>query len=75
MGIGWLYSGRPFIGIMLLGGWISLLTIAYVILAIAGGAGLLPLLLVVFLCLTVLSSFGCYRSYLRDAYMHLASAH
>ena len=37
MGVGWLYSGRPFIGIMLLGAWISMLTIAYVILAIAVG--------------------------------------
>ena len=74
MGVGWLYSGRPFIGIMLLGAWISLLTIAYVILAIAGSAGLLPLLLVIFLCLTLLSGIGCYRSYLRDARTHLSTA-
>jgi len=75
MGIGWLYSGRPFVGIMLLGGWISLLTIAYVILAIAGAgaSALLPVLLVIFLCLTFLSAIGCYRSYLRDARTHLAT--
>lgn len=71
MGIGWLYSGRPFIGIMLLGGWISLLTIAYVILAIAGGAALLPYLLVIFLALTLFSAVTCYRSYLRDARLSL----
>ncbi|MFL5733206.1 MAG: cbb3-type cytochrome c oxidase subunit I [Chloroflexia bacterium] len=74
MGIGWLYSGRPFIGIMLLGAWISLLTIAYVILAIAGGATLLPALLGIFICLTLLSSISCYRSYVRDARAHLARA-
>ena len=67
MGVGWLYSGRPFIGMMLMGGWISLLTIAYVILAIAGGAALLPFLLVIFFGLAVFSGVSCYRTYLRDA--------
>jgi hypothetical protein len=70
MGMGWLYSGRPFIGIMLLGSWGGgFWTFAYVVLAVAGGANLIPVLLVPWIVIPVLSGIGCYRSYLRDARM------
>ena len=66
MGVGWLYSGRPFIGIMLLGGWIAgFLTFMYVVLAVAGGASALPYLLALFYTFTILSGVTCYRSYMR----------
>jgi heme/copper-type cytochrome/quinol oxidase subunit 1 len=73
LGIGWLYSGRPFIGIMLLGGWISgFLTFTFVVLAVAGAGSLLPLL-AAYYALALLSAVACYRTYLRDARLHIAS--
>jgi cbb3-type cytochrome oxidase subunit 1 len=73
MGVGWLYSGRPFIGIMLLGGWIAgFLTFMFVVLAIAGGAAALPYLLMLYYAFTILSGVVCYRSYLREARLHIA---
>ena len=72
-GLGWFYSGRPFIGIMLLGAWGGMFwTFTYVVLA-SGGSGLLTALLIVYFALGTLSGIGCYRSYLRDARLHLAS--
>lgn len=74
MGMGWVFSGRPFVGIMLLGSWAGgFWTFAYVVLAVAGGAGLLPVLLVPYFAIPVLSAIGCYRSYMRDVRLHLAS--
>ena len=73
MGIGWLFSGRPFIGIMLLGGWISgFLTFMYVVSAIAGGT-IIPYFAVIFYTFTLISGFNCYRSYMRDARARLAA--
>lgn len=75
MGMGWLYSGRPFVGIMLLGSWGGgFWTFVYVVLAVAGGASLIPVLLVPWFGLPVLSGIGCYRSYIRDARHRLAAA-
>ena len=73
MGIGWLFSGRPFIGIMLLGGWISgFLTFMYVVSAIAGGT-VIPYFAIIFYTFTLISGFNCYRSYMRDARARLAA--
>jgi cytochrome c oxidase cbb3-type subunit 1 len=73
MGLGWFLSGRPFIGIMVLGSWGGgFWTFAYVVLA-TGGSGLFTTLLVPYFALPILSGIGCYRSYLRDARLHLAA--
>lgn len=75
MGMGWIFSGRPFIGIMLLGSWGGgFWTFVYVVLAVAGGAGLLPFLLVPYFALPVLSGVLAYRSYVQDARHHLSTA-
>ncbi len=72
MGLGWFLSGRPFIGIMVLGTWGGgFWTFAYVVLA-SGGMQLFTTLLLPYFLLPVLSAIGCYRSYLRDARLHLA---
>ena len=72
MGLGWFLSGRPFIGIMVLGSWGGgFWTFAYVVLA-SGGMQLFTSLLLPYFLLPVLSGIGCYRSYLSDARLHLA---
>jgi cytochrome c oxidase cbb3-type subunit 1 len=74
MGLGWLLTGRPFIGIMILGSWGGgFWTMAYVVIAAANGAPLLPFLLIPYFTLPVLSGIGCYRSYMREARRHLAA--
>ncbi len=73
MGMGWFYSGRPFIGVMLMSGWVGFLTILYVVLAIMGNASLLFVLLVPYFVLAVFSGIGCYRSYMRDARERIAA--
>jgi hypothetical protein len=73
MGMGWIYSGRPFVGIMMLGSWGGgFWTFVYVVLAVAGGDQLLPVLLIPYFTLPVLSGIGCYRSYMRDTRQYLA---
>jgi heme/copper-type cytochrome/quinol oxidase subunit 1 len=73
MGMGWIFSGRPFIGIMLLGSWGGgFWTFVYVVLAVAGGASLLPFLLIPYFALPVLSGLLAYRTYLAHARAHLA---
>lgn len=67
LGLGWFYSGRPFIGVMLMSGWVGFLTIIYVVLAIMEDAGLLSALLVPYALCAILSAIGCYRSYMREA--------
>jgi heme/copper-type cytochrome/quinol oxidase subunit 1 len=68
LGMGWVFSGRPFVGIMLLGSWAGgFWTFAYVVFAVSGGAQLLPFLMVPYFTIPVLSAIGCYRSYMRDA--------
>lgn len=75
MGMGWIFSGRPFVGIMMLGSWGGVFwTTAYVAWAIVGGTGLMGILLVPWFTLPILSGIGCYRSYMRDARGHLAVA-
>lgn len=74
LGMGWIFSGRPFVGIMVLGSWAGgFWTFSYVVLAVAGGAQLLPVLLVPYFMMPVLSAIGCYRSYMRDVRLHLAA--
>ena len=74
MGLGWLMTGRPFIGIMVLGSWGGgFWTMAYVIIAATNGAPLLPFLLIPYFTLPVLSGIGCYRSYMKDARNHLGA--
>jgi hypothetical protein len=59
---------------MTLGSWAGgFWTFAYVVLAVAGGAQLLPVLLVPYFSMPIFSAIGCYRSYMRDARLHLAS--
>lgn len=67
MGLGWFYSGRPFIGVMLMSGWVGFLTIIYVVLAIVEDASLLAALLFPYIICALLSAAGCYRSYMREA--------
>ncbi|MDQ5824990.1 MAG: cbb3-type cytochrome c oxidase subunit I [Chloroflexota bacterium] len=67
LGLGWFYSGRPFIGVMLMSGWVGFLTIIYVVLAILEDAALLGALLLPYVVCAILSAIGCYRSYMRDA--------
>jgi cytochrome c oxidase cbb3-type subunit 1 len=75
LGMGWLFSGRPFIGIMLLGSWAGgFWTFVYVVLAAAGGDSLLPVLLVPYFTLPVLSGISAYRTYIQQARRHLATA-
>jgi uncharacterized membrane protein YqaE (UPF0057 family) len=66
LGLGWFYSGRPFIGVMLMSGWVGFLTIIYVVLAILEDSSLLATLMVPYFVFAVLSAIGCYRSYMRD---------
>jgi hypothetical protein len=74
MGLGWLLTGRPFIGIMVLGSWCGgFWTTAYVLIAVTDGAPILPFLLIPYFTLPILSGIGCYRSYLRDVRRHLAA--
>ncbi|HEY0071164.1 MAG TPA: cbb3-type cytochrome c oxidase subunit I [Chloroflexia bacterium] len=67
LGLGWFYSGRPFIGVMLMSGWVGFLTIIYVVLAILEDATLLATLLLPYFVCAILSAIGCYRSYMREA--------
>lgn len=72
LGFGWFISGRPFIAVMLMSGWVSFLTILYVVIAILGNANLFVLLMLPYFVIAVLSGIGCYRSYMRDARTTLA---
>jgi hypothetical protein len=67
LGLGWFYSGRPFIGVMLMSGWVGFLTIIYVVLAILEDGSLIMALLLPYVGFAILSAIGCYRSYMRDA--------
>jgi heme/copper-type cytochrome/quinol oxidase subunit 1 len=74
IGLGWLMTGRPFIGIMVLGSWgVGFWTMAYVLIAVTNGSLLLPILLIPYFTAPVVSGIGCYRSYIRNARQHLAS--
>ena len=72
MGLGWFLSGRPFIGIMVLGSWGGgFWTFAYVVIA-TGGSGLFTTLLIPYFILPIMSGILCYRTYLRDAREYLS---
>lgn len=66
LGIGWFFSGRPFIGILMFSLGAIYLTVVYVVIAIAG-VGAFPVLGAIYIAMLLLSGLGCYRSYVRDA--------
>ncbi|MGA7732818.1 MAG: cbb3-type cytochrome c oxidase subunit I [Chloroflexia bacterium] len=68
-GLGWFFSGRPFIGIMMFSLGTIYLTIVYVVVAIAGNTGPFLALVLVYLAMVLASGATCYRTYvssLRD---------
>ena len=66
LGLGWFFSGRPFIGILMFSLGTGYLTVVYVVLAVAGNSGPFPVLLAIYAAMIILSGTGCYRSYVRD---------
>jgi hypothetical protein len=66
LGLGWFFSGRPFIGILMFSLGTIYLTVVYVVVAVAGNTGPFPYLLAIYVSMIVLSGLSCYRSYLRD---------
>ncbi len=74
IGIGWVFSGRPFVGVMVMAAGVSFTTVVYVILAIAGGDALLVPLLMSYYAIAIVSSINCYRSYMRDVKLHLIAS-
>jgi cbb3-type cytochrome oxidase subunit 1 len=66
LGLGWFFSGRPFIGILMFSLGTVYLTIVYVVLAVASNSSPFPYLLAIYAAMTLLSAVGCYRSYVRD---------
>jgi cytochrome c oxidase cbb3-type subunit 1 len=72
LGMGWILSGRPLLGILMLGSWAGgFWTFVYVVFAVAGGAQLLPFVLVPYFIVPVLSAIGCYRSFVRESRANL----
>jgi hypothetical protein len=67
LGLGWFFSGRPFVGIMMFSLGAIYLTVAYVVVAIAGNSGPFPYLIAAYAAMIVLSGLGCYRSYMSDS--------
>jgi hypothetical protein len=63
-GLGWFFSGRPFIGIMMFSLGTVYLTIVYVVVAIAANTGPALALLLVYLAMVLVSGAMCYRTYL-----------
>ncbi len=74
VGIGWFFSGRPFVGLMALSGAVGYTSVAYVVIAIAGNSAFLPFLIGMYYVAALFSALGCYRSYMRDARLHLAAS-
>lgn len=66
LGLGWFFSGRPFIGVILMSGWVGFLTVIYVVVAIAEDASMLPGLMLAYYIGALFSAIACYRSYMRD---------
>ncbi len=64
LGLGWFYSGRPFIGIMMFSIGTIYLTIVYVVIAIAGNGGPFLSLGLIYLSMVLASAITCYRTYL-----------
>jgi hypothetical protein len=63
-GLGWFFSGRPFIGTMMFSLGTIYLTIVYVVIAIAGNAGPFLTLGILYLAIILLSGAASYRTYL-----------
>jgi cytochrome c oxidase cbb3-type subunit 1 len=66
LGLGWFFSGRPFIGILMFSLGAIYLTVVYVVIATAGNGGPFPYLLAAYVSMLLLSAIGCYSSYMRD---------
>ena len=66
LGLGWFFTGRPFIGIMLASLGALYLTIVYVVVGIAGNSDPLGAMLMLYVATLIISSVACYRTYRRD---------
>jgi hypothetical protein len=66
VGLGWMLSGRAFLGILLLTTWGGFWTVVGAAMAITGGLEIPPLFLGLSLIVPVTSAIGCYRTYIRD---------
>lgn len=62
-GLGWFFSGRPFIGILMFSLGTLYLTIVYVVVAIAGNSGPLLTLLFIYILIALASGAASYRTY------------
>lgn len=74
-GLGWFFSGRPFIGILMFSLGTIFLTVVYVVIAIAGNGGPFLALALTYLAIILCSGFACYRTYmtsLRDETLQVA---
>jgi cytochrome c oxidase cbb3-type subunit 1 len=72
LGLGWFFSGRPFIGTLMFTLGAFYLTIVYGVVALLGDAAFLPSALV-YAALLIFSAFSSYSTYMRDANAHLAA--
>jgi hypothetical protein len=63
-GLGWFFSGRPFIGIMMFSIGTIYLTVVYVVVALAGNTGPFLALVLVYVAMVLVSGMACYRTYL-----------
>ncbi|MEO5952431.1 MAG: hypothetical protein ABIQ44_08220, partial [Chloroflexia bacterium] len=63
-GLGWFFSGRPFIGTMLFSIGTIFLTVVYVVIAIAGNGGPFLTLGLIYLAIILSSAASCYRTYI-----------
>ena len=66
LGLGWFFSGRPFIGILMFSLGTLYVSIAFVVLGIAGNGGPAPVLITVYILLLLLSAAAVYRTYMRE---------
>lgn len=72
LGLGWFFSGRPFIGTLMFTLGAFYLTIVYGVIAIAGNGGPFLAAGLVYLALLVFSAIWSYTTYMRDATERLA---
>jgi hypothetical protein len=66
-GLGWFFSGRPFIGIIMFSLGTAYLTLVYIVIAVAASGGPFPVLAGLYIATVLSSSVLCYRSYLSDS--------
>jgi cytochrome c oxidase cbb3-type subunit 1 len=66
LGLGWFFSGRPFMGILMFSLGTGYVSIAFVVLAIAENTAPAPYLLAIYAVLLLLSAGAVYRTYMRD---------